>query len=137
MLVGGTDASEDFMAIHSEDAKKQLADFHIGTLVGQMALKPDDVEGDSQGAFLNPSKWKKVQLTGIQSLSKDANIYRFALEREDQELGLPIGQHVYVRLSRKIAGAEKNELVQGELVQRAYTPVSRQSDRGFIDLLIK
>lgn len=125
------------MAIHSEDAKKQLADFHIGTLVGQMALKPDDVEGDSQGAFLNPSKWKKVQLTGIQSLSKDANIYRFALEREDQELGLPIGQHVYVRLSRKIAGAEKNELVQGELVQRAYTPVSRQSDRGFIDLLIK
>lgn len=125
------------MAIHSEDAKKQLADFHIGTLVGQMALKPDDVEGDSQGAFLNPSKWKKVQLTGIQSLSKDSNIYRFALEREDQELGLPIGQHVYVRLSRKIAGAEKNELVQGELVQRAYTPVSRQSDRGFIDLLIK
>lgn len=32
-LVAGEDASEDFMAIHSSDAKKQLADYHIGTLV--------------------------------------------------------------------------------------------------------
>ena len=125
------------MAIHSEDAKKQLADFHIGTLVGQIALKPDDAEGDSLETFLNPSKWKKVQLTNIQSISKDSNIYHFALERKDQELGLPIGQHVYVRMRRKKATVEKNELVQGILVQRAYTPVSRQNDKGFIDLLIK
>ena len=117
------------MAIHSEDAKKQLADFHIGTLVGQMALKPEAMEADDLRTFLHPSKWKKVQLTSIQPLSKDSNIYRFALEREDQELGLSVGQHVYVRLRRKGA-----EVVQ---VQRAYTPVSRQNDKGFIDLLIK
>lgn len=122
------------MAIHSEDAKKQLANFHIGTLVGQVAPKPDDAEDDSFRPFLHPSKWKKVQLTSIQPLSRDSNVYRFALEREDQELGLSIGQHVYVRLRRKVAGAE---VVQGAQVQRAYTPVSRQNEKGFIDLLIK
>ena len=31
MLVACEDAVEDFIAIHSSDARKQLADFHIGT----------------------------------------------------------------------------------------------------------
>lgn len=32
-IVAGQDATEDFLAIHSPDAKKQLAAYHIGTLV--------------------------------------------------------------------------------------------------------
>jgi nitrate reductase (NAD(P)H) len=40
-------------------------------------------------------------------------------------------------LRRKITGQEKGEIVEGELVQRAYTPVSMQNDTGFIDMLIK
>ena len=32
---------------------------------------------------------------------------------------------------------EKGETVEGELVQRAYTPISKQTDKGFIDMLIK
>ena len=33
MLVAGEDATEDFMAIQSSDARKQLDNFHIGTLL--------------------------------------------------------------------------------------------------------
>lgn len=134
-LVAGEDASEDFMAIHSSDAKKQLADFHIGTLVGELALK--EIEDDGTVHFLNHTRWKRVELVSIETVSRDSKIYRFALQRPDQELGLPVGQHVYVRLRRKTNGQEKGETVEGELVQRAYTPISKQTDKGFIDMLIK
>lgn len=136
-LVAGEDATEDFLAIHSSDAKKQLADFHIGTLVGDGIMKKDEIEDDGNGHFLSYARWKSVELVSIEAVSKDSNIYRFALQRPDQELGLPVGQHVYVRLRRKVTGQEKDEVVGGELVQRAYTPISRQNDKGFIDMLIK
>lgn len=124
------------MAIHSSDAKKRLADFHIGTLVGDPMPKKDDVQDHGASHFLN-GKWKKVELVSIEAVSKDSKVFRFALHQPDQQLGLPVGQHVYVRLRRKTTGQERGEFVEGELVQRAYTPVSRQSDRGFIDMLIK
>jgi len=41
-------------------------------------------------------------------------------------LGLPIGQHIH--LSARI---------NGELVARAYTPVSSDNDVGYMDLVIK
>jgi nitrate reductase (NAD(P)H) len=137
MLVAGEDATEEFMAIHSSDAKKQLADFHIGTLVGTPIPKTDDVADDPSGPFLSQTKWKKVELVEVQAVSRDVKVYRFALHQADQELGLPIGQHVYVRLRRRAGPQGKHDVVGGELVQRAYTPISKQDDRGFIDLLIK
>ena len=36
-LVAGEDASTEFMSIHSSDAKKQLVQFHIGTLIKENA----------------------------------------------------------------------------------------------------
>jgi nitrate reductase (NAD(P)H) len=136
MLVAGEDATEDFMAIHSSDARKQLADFHIGTLVGTQISKKDEGE-ETTGFFLHPKKWKQVTLSRIEDVSKDAKIFRFQLTDAEQELGLPFGQHVYVRLRKKVAYKESNEIVQGELVQRAYTPLSKRNAKGFIDLLIK
>ena len=55
-------------------------------------------------------------------------MYRFALQSAEQPLGLPVGQHVFVRLRRKDTG---------EMVQRAYTPVSRADARGSVEFLIK
>jgi len=136
MLVAGEDATEDFMAIHSSDARKQLADFHIGTLIGTQSSKKVEEE-ETSGSFLHPKRWKKVMLSGIKDISKDAKIFRFQLTDAEQELGLPFGQHVYVRLRRKVAHTESIEIVEGELVQRAYTPLSRRNAKGFIDLLIK
>jgi nitrate reductase (NAD(P)H) len=74
----------------------------------------------------------------VSRINHDSRIYRFALEHPEQPLGLPIGQHVYARLRRKLpptAGSQEEE--KGELVQRAYTPVSLSNAKGFIDLLIK
>lgn len=76
-------------------------------------------------------------MTSIERISHDSFIYQFALDRPDQPLGLPIGQHVYVRLRRKVQPSDDSAVVEGEMVQRAYTPVSRSDAKGHIDLLIK
>jgi cytochrome-b5 reductase len=52
--------------------------------------------------------------------------YRFALPKEDDVLGLPIGQHISV-------SAEIN----GKDITRSYTPTSSDDDLGHFDLLIK
>ncbi|KAG6809936.1 hypothetical protein H0H92_014018 [Tricholoma furcatifolium] len=134
-LVAGEDATEDFMTIHSSDAKRKLAQFHIGTLVGNLtelnATSPTDNSQDGV-SFLHSTKWKTTVLQSVKDISKDSKIFRFSLDGEKRDLGLPIGQHVYVRLRRKAKGQ-----TTADLVQRAYTPVSRRNDRGFIDLLVK
>ncbi|KIM37539.1 hypothetical protein M413DRAFT_13248 [Hebeloma cylindrosporum] len=135
-LVAGEDATEDFLAIHSLNAQRQLADFHIGTLVGAHSSK-EVGDGEASGSFLQPKTWKPVRLSRIEDVSKDAKVFRFQLTSAEQELGLPFGQHVYVRLRRKVTNKERGEIVQGELVQRAYTPLSERNAKGFIDLLIK
>ncbi|CEL51483.1 nitrate reductase NiaD [Rhizoctonia solani AG-1 IB] len=130
IIAAGQDASEDFFAIHSPDAKKKMAAFHIGTLVaGEGDLQNDDlVDEEDSPTFLHKTKWKPVKLQTITPISPDTSIFRFALQTPEQSLGLPVGQHVFVRLRRKDTG---------EMVQRAYTPVSREQEVGHIDLLVK
>ena len=129
LLVAGDDATEDFMAIHSTDAKKMLAEYHIGTLAGSLDVHaPPPAVADSSTTFLDPKTWKDVTLTSIERVNHDSVLYRFALPFEETPLGLPVGQHVFVRTKRKDTG---------ELVQRAYTPVSAEDAKGSIDFLIK
>lgn len=125
-LVAGEDASEDFFAIHSAEGKAKQ--FHIGTLVKSGAENADPSDKKPDGQFLERTKWKDVKLTRIEQVNHDSFLYRFELPRPDQPLGLPVGQHVFVRLKRKDTG---------ELVQRAYTPVSLEGAVGFIEFLIK
>lgn len=54
--------------------------------------------------------------------------YRFKLPRENDILGLPIGQHI--SLAATIAGQPKE-------VVRSYTPTSSDHDKGHFELLIK
>ena len=138
MLVAGEDATEDFMAIHSSDARKQLADFHIGTLLlGDIQTKTIEEDDEQSGLpFLHPKKWKKVVLVNIKDVSANTKIFRFSLP-EEQELGLPFGQHVYARLRRKFSHRDDAGNVKGQLVQRAYTPLLKRGAKGFVDLLIK
>ncbi|XP_058016465.1 NADH-cytochrome b5 reductase 2-like isoform X2 [Ahaetulla prasina] len=60
------------------------------------------------------------------NISHDTRRFRFALPSPKHILGLPIGQHVY--LSAKVGG---------NLVIRAYTPVSSDEVKGYVDLVIK
>ncbi|KAF8327132.1 uncharacterized protein EI90DRAFT_3225200 [Cantharellus anzutake] len=125
---GEADATEDFVAIHSDDARTKLRKFHIGKLQADGAEQSRDDSGGPSSVFLDRRKWKAAHLVKITSVSHDSFIYRFALPSPEQPLGLPVGQHVFVRLRRKATG---------EVVQRAYTPVSQQDEHGHIDLLIK
>lgn len=149
ILVANEDATEDFMAIHSADAKRKLSQvrsmgckaycahtdrfcqYHIGTLQGDLTKEPatsPDTERAPDAPFLDPKSWKPVKLTSIEQLNHDSFIYRFSLSSDDKMLGLPVGQHVFVRLKRKDTG---------EIVQRAYTPVSMENARGKLDFLVK
>ena len=63
---------------------------------------------------------KKVRVTD------DTFIFRFGFDKPDEVFGLPIGKHV-------VFTAE----IDGEQVDRKYTPISRITQRGYIDFLIK
>jgi nitrate reductase (NAD(P)H) len=104
----------------------RLLQYHIGTFVASTTQgRPTTPHSD---AFLERSRWKSVRLCNIEQINHDSYLYRFALPEPNQPLGLPVGQHVFVRLRRQDTG---------EMVQRAYTPVSQQGAVGFIDFLIK
>lgn len=85
-------------------------------------------QNDPSAPFLDSKRWKQVTLCNITRVNHDSSIFRFSLQGTDQPLGLPTGQHVYVRLKRKDTG---------ELIQRAYTPISSEDTTGYIDFLIK
>lgn len=131
--VGGEDASEDFMAIHSETAKAQLQDFHIGTL--EKTAETSKTTENAPAAptairevFLEQKKWNPVTLVEKNILSKDSRILRFKLDHDDQKLGLPCGQHLFLKAAHPKTG---------DTVMRAYTPVSEQNQCGYLDVLIK
>lgn len=59
-------------------------------------------------------------------LSHDTRRFRFRLPSPNHCLGLPIGQHINLVAT-----------INNEPVVRAYTPVSSDRDRGFVDLVVK
>ncbi|KAM5247145.1 NADH-cytochrome b5 reductase 2 [Ctenodactylus gundi] len=61
-----------------------------------------------------------------EQINHNTRRFRFGLPSPDHVLGLPVGN--YVHLLAKI---------DDNLVIRAYTPVSGDDDRGFVDLIIK
>lgn len=75
---------------------------------------------------LDPKLWQEFTLAKKLVVSPNTAIYRFALPRQDDVLGLPIGQHISI--SAEINGKE---------IVRSYTPTSSDDDLGHFDLLIK
>ncbi|KAJ0117948.1 nitrate reductase [Diaporthe amygdali] len=132
----GQDVMEEFMAIHSENAKAMMPSYHIGTL--DAASKKSLAAGDSAAAegtsepravFLHPKTWFKAPLTCKTVISSDTKIFTFTLDHAAQEIGLPTGQHLMIRL---------RDPVTREAIIRAYTPLSDATvERGKLDVLIK
>ncbi|KAI0396721.1 nitrate reductase [Xylariaceae sp. FL0594] len=142
--VAGQDASEEFLAIHSENAKSMLVDYHIGTLDeasrALLASSSEEgtaspVEGESalqhghnkRDVFLQHKSWTKAILSAKKSVSHDSKIFTFDLEHPEQTLGLPVGQHLMMRL---------HDPVTREAILRAYTPLPTNND-GKLDVLVK
>ncbi|RMZ86402.1 hypothetical protein DV736_g6373, partial [Chaetothyriales sp. CBS 134916] len=129
----GTDCSEEFMAIHSETAKAMMPQYHIGPLDedAKMLLTQADLEEPSlslRDIFLQPKAWRKALFHGKKIVSWDTRIFTYKLDHDDQRLGLPIGQHLMVRLK---------DPATREAVIRSYTPISEINDRGIVDILVK
>ncbi|KGB78915.2 NADH-cytochrome b5 reductase 1 [Cryptococcus deuterogattii R265] len=75
---------------------------------------------------LDPVEWRSFKLVDKDHLSHNTALYRFALPRASDSLGLPIGQHISV-------AAEIN----GKQVVRSYTPTTLDDDKGHFDLVVK
>ncbi|CAG8892081.1 unnamed protein product [Penicillium egyptiacum] len=77
---------------------------------------------------LNPTEFQNFVLKEKNEISHNVAIYRFALPRSTDILGLPIGQHI--SLAATIEGQPKE-------VVRSYTPISSDNEAGYFDLLVK
>ncbi|KAL3955271.1 hypothetical protein ACCO45_010834 [Purpureocillium lilacinum] len=116
---------------NSENAKAMMPDYHVGTLdKDALATLSGEVEetDPSRGVFLDPKAWTKAVLQDKIRVSADSKVFRFKLDHEDQQIGLPVGQHLMMRL---------RDPATREAIIRAYTPVSEGTDKGILDVLIK
>lgn len=67
-----------------------------------------------------------VRLMERHSLTHDTDHFRFSLPSPDHVLGLPAGQHVVL-----------HTMLDGHKLVRVYTPVSSNSDKGIMDIIVK
>ena len=131
----GQDVTEEFVAIHSETAKAMMKDYHIGSLDERSRdalLNGERTTSDSSDSqspvFLERRNWKKAILHSKSNVSRNARLFTFKLDHEDQQLGLPVGQHILMKL---------RDPATREVIIRPYTPISSPNKRGFVDVLIK
>lgn len=110
-----------------------MPSYHIGTLdsTGRAALAGETIQEDTKSTsptFLDPRTWKKAILTSKKTISWDTRIFTFQLDHDSQTLGLPIGQHLMMRL---------RDPVTREAIIRSYTPISSPSQCGSMEILVK
>lgn len=107
--------------------------YHIGSLDSSSrdALASGDTISEStepRPIFLQSKVWTKAVLSTKKHISADTRIFSFTLEHEDQTIGLPIGQHLMMRL---------RDPATREAIIRSYTPISEGTDKGVLDVLVK
>ena len=112
-----------------------MPNHHLGTLdaASKLALSEGDLHpspdsSSPRSTFLQPRFWTKSLLHSKRVISSDTRIFTFALEHPAQTLGLPIGQHLMLRL---------RDPVTRDAIIRPYTPISETSKPGFVDVLVK
>ncbi|KAE8407338.1 hypothetical protein BDV37DRAFT_279871 [Aspergillus pseudonomiae] len=76
---------------------------------------------------MNPRQFRSFPLIEKHQISPDTYRFVFGLPEPGSLLGLPTGQHVYIR----------HENAKGEMVSRSYTPVSTNRERGRMELVVK
>jgi nitrate reductase (NAD(P)H) len=131
LLVAGTDATDEFNAIHSSNAKAMLEQYCIGVLASEenaipVFAPPTPAVIPEAPVALNPKRRLRFPLVEKHELSHNVRRFRFALPSPAHRFGLPVGKHVFLYAT-----------VNGELVLRAYTPTSSDADLGHFDLVVK
>jgi nitrate reductase (NAD(P)H) len=110
--------------------------YHIGTLslAALHSLKntpepgADSTTSSPDVPFLNPRAWSTATLVTKQSVSWDTRVFTFAMNHKTQPLGLPVGQHLMIKLK---------DAATNEVIIRPYTPLSSSETVGIIDVLVK
>ena len=111
-----------------------VAQTPLGAIPFRSMRRLETVETSSRpDPFLNPKMHKKVLLKEKFAVSHDSCILRFALDHPNQLLGLPVGQHMFVK-KRGVTGSSTGS---DEMVMRAYTPITGDETPGHFDLLVK
>ncbi|KAJ7597224.1 ferredoxin reductase-like C-terminal NADP-linked domain-containing protein [Mycena floridula] len=113
----------DFIALASSPTFVFTASVIVATFIWTKVIH------SGRTKVLDPKVWLEFPLAEKIQMSPNTAVYRFALPREHNVLGLPVGQHISV--SAEINGKE---------IMRSYTPISsddEDQDRGHFDLLIK
>ena len=110
-----------------------MRDYHLGRLddSGRKALLAQgngDAPSPERSEFLQPKHWTKAPLSNIRTISEDTKVFTFKLDHENQVSGLPVGQHLMMRVKDKATQID---------VLRAYTPISETTAKGFLDVLVK
>ncbi|XP_004647922.2 NADH-cytochrome b5 reductase 2 [Octodon degus] len=108
------------------DPSTLLAITVIGVTVILFALKSMNTRRKDLITLKDPDSKYPLPLIEKEQINHNTRRFRFGLPSLDHVLGLPVGN--YIHLLAKI---------NGDLVIRAYTPVSSDDDRGFVDLIIK
>ena len=110
-----------------------MVNYHIGSLdeASRRVLSRGEVQAEPSGprpTFLDARVWSRAILHSKVSVSWDTRIFTFKLEHDEQPLGLPIGQHLMMRL---------RDPVTREAIIRSYTPISETTKKGYADVLAK
>jgi nitrate reductase (NAD(P)H) len=161
LLVAGTDATDEFNAIHSTKARAMLADYYLGELAGADgrpvnggdagALPVAGAEAAASGHRNGNGAAAPAAANGNGAAAADADPVALNPKKrlafpliEKHELshnvrrfrfGLPSPAH---RLGLPVGKhVFLYAAVGGELVMRAYTPSSSDATRGFFDLVVK
>jgi nitrate reductase (NAD(P)H) len=111
-----------------------MPDHHIGSLdeASRKVLSEGEIQVDPNAGprpvFLDHRAWSKAVLHSKVSVSWDSRIFTFKLDHDEQNLGLPTGQHLMMRL---------RDPVTQEAIIRSYTPISETTKKGYLDILVK
>lgn len=123
------------MALHIGIYEVGIISTSLLLILALTALCKKDLKSKKYNKVLETNGvYKLFPLVTKTVLTKDTAIYRFGLPKEDDVLGLPIGQHISVKTT--VPDKDSSEGVKN--VVRAYTPISLDEDcPGYFDLLIK
>lgn len=69
-----------------------------------------DIINGLRRPFLKPDEWQPLPLADRKETTHNTRLFRFALPHIDQQLGLPIGQHITL----KVTGAHGEEILRSD-----------------------
>jgi NAD(P)H-flavin reductase len=155
LVNAGSDATDEFLSIHSEHARNLIKSFRIArlspTASEEAQNQPQYTELNHPKKALDPRKYLPFHLVHREVLTRDTRLLRFALPFPDQVTGIEPGQHLMIRIQAspspvKSSGecspnsAEKGSIpaASSKFVIRAYTPTTlSQTTQGHFDLIIR